>query len=84
MREERELELLRAAQQWPVLRVGELAAGGERSELDCLEAVFAHHALHFGDRRLRLLHRQRRHAAQARGVARHHRGDAVVHQLCRL
>ena len=64
-------------------RVGELAAFDGGADLDRFEPVFLHHALELGDRRVGVLHRQRRHAAQAVGMLRDHLRDAVVVELRR-
>ena len=50
------------------------------AELNAFEAVFLDHTFEFGNRRFRMLHRQRRHAAQAIRFCCHHLREAVIDQ----
>ena len=83
VRENENLQLLRAFQHRAVAFFGKLIADYSAAEFNCAETVFFDDALEFSNRGVRVLHRQRRHTAQAVGTFRHHVGHTVVgHARC--
>ena len=78
MRKHEAAELLDGAQHRTELFLGELRAVDAGGEFDRFETIFTHDAFEFGDRRVRVLHWQKSHAAQTRRMFINDLCDAVV------
>src|SRR5262249_41922025 len=75
--------LLDRSEDWTEPGMGELLTFDRRANLDSLEFIVLHDAFELGDRRVRMLHRQRRHAAQAPWMLSHHLGNAIIAEFGR-